>query len=144
MSISELFTKDHERCDLAYAEAEEAASAGEWGRAKAAFERFRVGMERHLGVEEELLFPAFEARTGARGGPTYVMRMEHQQMRALLSTMASAAAREDEEGLLGNGETLLVLMQQHNMKEEHVLYPMCDEALGDDEGLRARLEAKLA
>jgi hypothetical protein len=25
---------------------------------------------------------------------------------------------------------LLILMQQHNMKEENILYPMCDNALG--------------
>jgi iron-sulfur cluster repair protein YtfE (RIC family) len=29
----------------------------------------------------------------------------------------------------GNAETLLIMMQQHNVKEENVLYPMCDQHL---------------
>jgi iron-sulfur cluster repair protein YtfE (RIC family) len=33
-------------------------------------------------------------------------------------------------------------MQQHNMKEESMMYPMLDHALGDDAaGLLGRLEA---
>ncbi len=30
---------------------------------------------------------------------------------------------------LGYAETLLIMMQQHNLKEENVLYPMCDQHL---------------
>ena len=29
-------------------------------------------------------------------------------------------------------DTLLIMIQQHNMKEENVLYPMCDQHLTDD------------
>jgi iron-sulfur cluster repair protein YtfE (RIC family) len=35
-------------------------------------------------------------------------------------------------------------MQQHNMKEENILYPMCDNALGSSDvgqALAARLKA---
>lgn len=41
-----------------------------------------------------MLFPAFEAATGMTGGgPTQVMRMEHQQMRGAPTQMAVAAKR---------------------------------------------------
>ena len=36
-------------------------------------------------------------------------------------------------------ETLLIMMEQHNMKEENILYPMCDQHVGGDAELRARL-----
>ena len=30
---------------------------------------------------------------------------------------------------VAEGDTLLLLIQQHNQKEEHILYPMCENAL---------------
>jgi iron-sulfur cluster repair protein YtfE (RIC family) len=35
----------------------------------------------------------------------------------------------DRDEILEVGETLLILMQQHNMKEEGILYPMVDQHL---------------
>ncbi len=34
---------------------------------------------------------------------------------------------------LGFSETLLIMMQQHNLKEESILYPMADSVLADDQ-----------
>ena len=56
---------------------------------------------------------------------------------------ALAAGNQDD--YLGIAETLLIMMQQHNMKEENVLYPMCDQHLpGEMPELLARLETGLA
>jgi len=62
-------------------------------------------------------------------GPTMIMRHEHDQMRALFAQIEDALQRRDEDDFLGNTETLLILIQQHNMKEEGMLYPMADEQL---------------
>ena len=83
-------------------------------------------------MEEEVIFPTLEQRTGQTTGPTQVMRMEHEQMRQLLSDMEEALAREDRDQYLGFAETLMVTTQQHNMKEEQILYPMCDEVFGSE------------
>jgi hemerythrin-like domain-containing protein len=90
-------------------------------------------MRRHFAREESVLFPAFEARTGMSGGPTFVMRAEHQQMNGLLGEMNSALSQRDAKTYLGLSETLLMLMRQHNMKEENILYPMSDQALADEQ-----------
>ena len=37
---------------------------------------------------------------------------------------------EDRDGYLGLSETLMVLTQQHNMKEEQMLYHMMDQTFG--------------
>jgi iron-sulfur cluster repair protein YtfE (RIC family) len=75
-------------------------------------------------------------------GPTQIMRAEHVQMRGLFSELRDACARRDEEALLGLTETLLMVMQQHNLKEEEVLYPMSDQALDSDAAdLLARMRA---
>ena len=87
----------------------------------------------------------FEAKTGMTMGPTQVMRMEHAQMRTLLDEARDALAAGNQDDYLGIAETLLIMMQQHNMKEENVLYPMCDQHLpGETPELLARLETELA
>lgn len=57
------------------------------------------------------------------------MRAEHAQMRQTLADLGSALARRDAQVYLGLSETLLMLMRQHNMKEEQILYPLSDRAL---------------
>jgi hemerythrin-like domain-containing protein len=79
-----------------------------------------------------VLFPAFEARTGMSMGPTQVMRAEHEQMRALIEDLARTVTGSDQDGYLGLSETLNMLMQQHNVKEENMLYPMSDQLLAAD------------
>jgi hemerythrin-like domain-containing protein len=97
-------------------------------------------------MEEEVLFPAFEAATGMTdSGPTFVMRMEHDQMRGLLDQMGAALERGDQNALLDQGDTLLMLIQQHNQKEEGMLYPMSERALASEwPALHERLAARLA
>jgi hemerythrin-like domain-containing protein len=131
-TILEFMGTDHRACDDLFALAEEAAANSNWDSARALFGKFQAAMAHHLAMEEEALFPAFEERTGMRAGPTQVMRMEHEQMRALIDDMAAAAEAGNVSAYLGASETLNMLMQQHNIKEENMLYPMADRALGAD------------
>lgn len=143
-SISTLFTPHHHLCDEAFADAEAAGAEGRWADAAAATARFSSLMEVHLRAEEDTLFPAFEAATGMTQGPTQVMRMEHGHVRALIQRMERALTAKDADEFAGAAETMLVLMQQHNLKEERMLYPMCDQALGGDGDLFATLSVQLA
>lgn len=129
-TISNFMTHDHRACDTLFAVAEESAGKGKWDKAKTEYDAFRKEMERHLGLEEQVLFPAFDSKTGMEMGPTYVMRSEHTQIRKVMDEMAQAVADKDGDAYLGQSETLLVLMQQHNMKEEQMLYRMMDQAFG--------------
>ncbi len=122
------FTADHRDCDAHWAAVEAAVDAGQdpatpW----ADFDR---SMRRHFEMEEQVLFPAFENETGMTHGPTAVMRHEHAQMRALLDQMGRRADGRDWSALLDEGDTLMMLVQQHNMKEEGMLYPMMEMHLG--------------
>ena len=98
-------------------------------------------MRAHLEMEEQVLFPAFDAAAGmSGGGPTMVMRSEHDQMRDVLRRMGDSAAVGEHDELLDHGDTLLMLVGQHNIKEEQMLYPMAADMLGPDwPALRARL-----
>ncbi|MCP5279861.1 MAG: hemerythrin domain-containing protein [Thiobacillus sp.] len=140
--ISQYLTDDHEHCDALFAEAENAVAKSDWPQAGELFQAFRNDTLRHFTREEEVVFPAFENRTGMSGGPTFVMREEHDQMRDTFTAMDQALEKKDAQGYLGLSETLLMLMRQHNMKEENILYPMLDQALaGEAESLLAGMEA---
>jgi iron-sulfur cluster repair protein YtfE (RIC family) len=130
--LTRRFTDHHKHCDLQFANLEQAAAAGAWDRADACYLAFNDDLLRHLAAEEEILFPAFEAATGNAQGPTRVMCIEHEQMRDLLEELSDAMAARDSGKLAGIAETLLVLMQQHNIKEEQILYPMLDELAPPD------------
>ena len=131
-TILEILGADHRACDDLFALAEEAAANNSWGSARELFGKYQAAMAHHLAMEENVLFPAFETRTGISGGPTQVMRMEHDQMRSLMEDMAAAAEAGDVSAYLGAAETLNMLTQQHKLKEENMLYPMADQTLGAD------------
>lgn len=128
-SLQQFMGGDHRHCDDLFYAAEEAARAGNADACRAAFATFDHAVRQHLDVEEQLLFPRFEDATGMRMGPTVVMRGEHDEFRELLVQMTQQLGAADLQGFLGNADTFLILMQQHNLKEENVLYPMMDQAL---------------
>ena len=53
-------------------------------------------------------------------------------MRGLIDEMKNDVAQQNKDHYLSTSETLLILMQQHNVKEEQMLYAMCDRALGGE------------
>lgn len=143
-ALTEPLHLHHKHCDELFADAESAVAAQEWTRAKMLLGAFHNDLETHFRTEEEVVFPAFEAATGMAGGPTQMMRYEHAQMRELLDRMEDALRQQDKDAFAGDAETLLILMQQHNMKEENILYPMIDRSLAGQAGalgpvLRERL-----
>jgi DUF438 domain-containing protein len=135
---------DHRRCDDIFVDVEQAVSAGDWDRATTVYAQFQNAVLQHFAAEESLLFPAFEEKSGMYMGPTQVMRGEHVQMRELLDAARDALAAKDADDYSGNAETLLIMMQQHNMKEENILYPMCDQHLVDQvDALLPRLQFEI-
>lgn len=130
-SIKEYLSADHSRCDELFAAMEDAA-AKSMEDSKASYEEFAKETERHFQMEERVMFLEFEQKTGMTQGPTAMMRHEHAQMRNLLSDMGKAIEAKDKDKFFGSSETLMILMQQHNMKEEQMLYTMIQQHLGDD------------
>lgn len=141
--LKTLFADHHTHCDDLFALSEEAANNNDWPTCVDQSGRFAAAMESHFRAEEEALFPAFEQATGMSAGPTAVMRSEHAQMRTLLASLLEAARAGSEADFFGASETLLVFMEQHNRKEEGILYPLCDERIADAGLLAARLKTAL-
>ncbi|MGE0738639.1 hemerythrin domain-containing protein [Sulfurimonas sp.] len=127
-TIKGFLTEDHGRCDELFAKMEDAVTQS-IENAKEAYDAFAEATERHFQMEERVMFLEFEQKTGMTQGPTAIMRHEHAQMRNLLAQMGKAIEAKDKDKFFGNSETLMILMQQHNMKEEQMLYTMAQQHL---------------
>ena len=140
-SIPEFMTTKHRECDELFTEAEAAVAKADWSLALTKWQGFALELTKHFSQEEDVLFPKFEDATGMTAGPTQVMRMEHQQMRALVQDLDNALAAQEKDEYLGLSETLMVMMQQHNMKEEMMLYPMMAQNVADGEQIISQFQA---
>jgi hemerythrin-like domain-containing protein len=144
-AITDFMVNDHRSCDGLLVAVEHAVVNAAWATAQTEFARFSDAMRYHFAAEERVLFPLFEQSTGMYHGPTQVMRAEHTQMLQLLASTASALEAADSDDYAGSAETLLIMMQQHNLKEENVLYPMCDQHLADQlDALLPELQRQIA
>lgn len=131
--ISTFMTEDHHHCDLMLASLERDLSAGDWERATETGKKLAAALGLHFAREEDRLFPELLAVEPRASGPIRVMTMEHRQMRALLADLTGAWEARDRDACLGLVETLHFLIQQHNTKEEGILYPMADQGLAERE-----------
>jgi uncharacterized protein (DUF2249 family) len=77
---------DHDRLEALLCEHVEAFTAGRLEEARQRFAEFRTGLKRHIRMEEQVLFPAFDRATGMEG-PTAVMRQEHRTIEGTLDRM---------------------------------------------------------
>jgi len=124
-TISAFFEQDHDRLDEFFKTFQQ-LKRSDFAKAKEAFKEFKVGLQRHIVWEEDLLFPLWEKETGiSEGGATSVMRAEHRQigqhLEAIHQKVIDQSPDSDQEE-----EALLNLLGSHNMKEERVLYPGID------------------
>jgi len=139
-SIPQYLTSKHRECDQLFIDAEAAVARADWQQAQLIFIAFMEEIKSHLSAEENMLFPKFEQAMGMTSGPTVVMRGEHQQIRKLIESLQNALNKQHKDDFLGLSETLLILMQQHNMKEEMMLYPMSQQQIPEADKLAAELK----
>ncbi len=131
-TINEYFSKDHDILDALFQEYRQLKRT-DCARAKEAFKKFLFGLQRHIVWEEDILFPAFEEKTGVcEEGPTAVMRHEHRQIGAALDELHEFVRRQDPDSDAVE-ERLLAVLRPHNDKEEQVLYPAIDDFLNEEE-----------
>ncbi len=125
--IKEFMTQDHRECDNLYAPLEEALMQADFEKALELFVPFRNAMLKHFAMEEEVLFPKMEEFMGGGEGPIYVMKMEHSQIKSIINQLGEAIEAKNKDKALGLGETFMIMTQQHNMKEEQILYTMAEQ-----------------
>ncbi len=89
----------------------------------------------HHGKEEGILFPALaKAGIPEEGGPIGVMRAEHLEGRRLISEMESAiGGTVDHAGFAAAARAYSTLLRSHIRKENNVLFPAAERALGSSQ-----------
>lgn len=131
-TITAFYEEDHDRLDELF-KTFQTSKRSDFAKAKEAFKEFKVGLQRHILWEEELLFPMWEEKTGmVEDGPTPMMRHEHSQIKQLLDAIhhkvEEANLESDQEE-----QALLNILSSHNRKEERALYPAIDNVTDADE-----------
>lgn len=94
--------------------------------------------ERHHAKEEERLFPLMEGKGLPAHGPTSVMRSEHEQGRNLVRRMethltGAGVPGLDRDRFVECALGFVDLLRQHILKENHILFPMAESLMTDDE-----------
>jgi len=130
--VTEFLQHDHRRLDAIVPEVVQLADSGSIADAATRFAEFACGLNRHIDAEEQVLFSAFEQMTGMTTGPTVVMRAEHIEIRRWMASGAAALAARDVAAAKRAIAELTTVLIGHNMKEEQILYPMTDQAVGGD------------
>jgi iron-sulfur cluster repair protein YtfE (RIC family) len=130
-TITLFYEQDHDRLDELFKTFQQLKQT-DFPKAKEAFKAFKVGLQRHIVWEEEILFPLWEKETGiTEGGATSVMRTEHRQigqyLEAIHQKVIDQSPDSDQEE-----QALLNLLGSHNMKEERVLYPGIDRITSEE------------
>jgi iron-sulfur cluster repair protein YtfE (RIC family) len=82
----------------------------------------------HAQIENELLFSAVEDEMGP-GGPTLLMRSEHEHIERNLAAVAEAASLASATMLLREA---ISEARDHFRKEEHVAFPLAERVLGNE------------
>lgn len=86
-----------------------------------------AALEEHADIEDEILFPALEPHLGRQAGPLAVMDLEHEEIRSLLSQMATAL--DDISPLVSQ---FIATARHHFAKEDQVLFPMAEQLLSQE------------
>lgn len=105
---------------------------------------FVTEIESHFHYEENVLFPALQRVQPMASQPVAVMLSEHEQIREFIKDLRSAVDGQRSDEVDGLAQTLMFVIQQHNAKEEAVLYPLADQLLTVDHELEAAQHLKHA
>ena len=131
-TISAFFEQDHDRLDELFKTFQQ-LKRSDFAKAKEAFKEFKVGLQRHIVWEEDILFPLWEKETGIKeGGATSAMRTEHRQIGQHLDAIHQKVIDQNPDSDQEE-QALLNLLGSHNMKEERVLYPGIDRVTSPTE-----------
>lgn len=124
--------EDHDRLGNIFKEFKTVKNANK-NKARNLFHEFKIGLQKHIVWEEEILFPLFENKTGMHDtGPTAIMRMEHRKIKDFLERIHSNLI----DGSTQTGdleEGLIEVLTEHNNKEENILYPWIDNSVSEEE-----------
>jgi len=107
----------------------EAAEVEDWKAVDSLFRRMISHLKRHMALEEEVLYPAYEAEAHAPQGPTGALREEHDHIVRLVTDMVRVIKTRDSDHVIECLAHLEKQMIKHHEKEEDIFLPMASHIL---------------
>jgi hemerythrin-like domain-containing protein len=120
---------------------QDAVEIEDWAGADLTFRELVTHLKRHMALEEEVLYPAYEAAVEAPQGPTKALREEHDQVVRLVRDMMRVIKTRDSDHVLECLVHLEKQMIKHHEKEEDIFLPMASHIL---EARREEIPQQLA
>jgi hemerythrin-like domain-containing protein len=124
--LSERMVDDHNRCDALLLAALSKVGECDWEQASPAFDRFHTALNRHLTMEESVLFPTIEKVLKDGEGLFDLLRAEHARLKLILLRMQDAVRVNGRSNFLLHSDSFAMLMHAHSIKEEEILYLMLE------------------
>jgi hypothetical protein len=144
-TICACMARDNARSQLLFKEACEQIRHGDWPGGAATVAALGLALERHLTIEEELVFAAFDAGLDGAASPTAALRVEHKWIRGVLFRLTESTAGRDASLFFKHAQTLDLLLQYHLQREAIVFYPAAEQMLAaEGERLQGALKARIA
>jgi len=120
---------EHSLYEDLLSECKNAAEIEDWENVQLIFEQLVTHLKRHIALEEEVLYPAYESASHAPQGPTTALREEHGALIRLIRDLAQIINTRDSEHLLESLAYLENRMIKHHEKEEDIFLPMASHIL---------------
>ena len=120
---------DHSLYEGLLARCQEAVEMEDWRNANQTFREMVTQLKQHMAIEDEVLYPAYEANTDAPQGPTAALREEHRRILHLVRDMERLLQTSDSELVLDSLAQLEWRMLKHHEKEEDIFLPMASHIL---------------
>lgn len=105
------------------------AEAREWDEAREQFTAFAAALDRHIRIEEEIVFPLFERASWMTPSQVRLMQLEHEEILCATGGIGGALAHQLIDAVLVGVGRLEDVLEPHNAQEERVIYPVADRAM---------------
>ena len=112
---------------------QDAVEMEDWETVGRVFNELVTHLKRHMALEEEVLYPAYESAPHAPQGPTTALREEHTGIVRLVQDMARIITTRDSGHVLESLAHLEYQMIKHHEKEEDIFLPLASHILNDSQ-----------
>ena len=114
--------RDHHELEKILRDAARMVDDEERERAEHTFDEFRARLERHMRMEEDVLFAPFEREQGLTArAPTFLMRLEHVEIGRLVEELRLALQLWRPERFRAGVRDLEQFLHAHDAREEALL-----------------------
>lgn len=123
---------DHTQIEVLLGQCRDAAEISDWWALNQFLTKFIEKLRYHMAQEEEVLFPAYDAKCKPSRISTLELYNEHSVMVDGFRTLEKHILNKSSKSVLDCLHTLEELMLKHNEKEEKIFLPYASHLLFDD------------